>query len=151
MNNDITIKLVETEQELLEGVNLKIAHEAECEGRTIDETFASFALKQLNGRQGHTFYFARKNEQLVGLAHGGSNDGMYHIDAVYVAPEYRKQGIGTSLAKLLIEDAKNRNCMGMVSEAANASEASKKLHEKLGFDIDGKSGILVLEKYKGEK
>jgi GNAT superfamily N-acetyltransferase len=150
MNKDITIKLIENESELLDGVALKMAHEAECFDRTSNEQVISYGMNYLRENQDHDFFFARKGEKLVGLAHGGAYSGMYHFDTVYVVPEYRKQGIGTSLGNTLIDNAKQKNCFGLTSETIIANEASQKLHEKLGFFANGNTGILVLEKPKGE-
>lgn len=58
----------------------------------------------------------------------------YSIEhSVYVDKEYRKNGIGTSLMKTLIEIAKEREYMTLIAGIDAENEKSIALHQNYGF------------------
>lgn len=65
----------------------------------------------------------------------------YDISAevtLYISPEFRRQGIGELLLKELLEVVKNEGEIEQLfSLITGTNIASKRLHEKLGFEYDG--------------
>lgn len=52
---------------------------------------------------------------------------------IYLAPDIKRQGIGTKLYEALIAELKQRNVHSVVGGAALPNPGSVALHEKLGF------------------
>jgi len=67
---------------------------------------------------------------------------------VYVDKEYRKNGIGTSLMKTLIEIAKEREYMTLIAGIDAENEKSIALHQNYGFVH---AGIIKKAGYKFDK
>jgi len=65
-----------------------------------------------------------------------------HIMNMYVAPGYRKQGIGTELFKLTVEEADIRNAKKLT---LNATDMGRPLYEKYGFESVGGSMVFYVE------
>ena len=53
-----------------------------------------------------------------------------YIMNMYTIPEYRKQGIGTELLKMIVDEAKNR---GYARITLHATDVGRPLYEKYGF------------------
>lgn len=75
-----------------------------------------------------TTFVAEAANTILGFA-GIKDDG--HITAVYVHRNYLRQGIGSRLLKAVLEYAQSQKINLLYSEA---SEFSKPLFEKLGFE-----------------
>lgn len=64
------------------------------------------------------------------------DDNSVYIIDIYVRKEYRKEGIASKYADMIVEQAKERGCkfvLGTVSENANNSETSKRVLEAYGM------------------
>lgn len=59
------------------------------------------------------------------------------IEDVYVKEAYRSQGMGSSLVRQLIEEAKNQGCYKLICTSRLTSTAHK-FYERLGFKDHGK-------------
>ncbi|MBQ8504484.1 MAG: N-acetyltransferase [Clostridia bacterium] len=58
--------------------------------------------------------------------------------SVYVSPKHRKMGVGTALMKeILLMAVKDESIHTVVSVITSGNEASRRLHEKLGFEFCG--------------
>lgn len=58
--------------------------------------------------------------------------------SVYIGPDYRKMGIAAALMGFILEEArKDERIHTVVSVITSGNEASKKLHEKFGFEFCG--------------
>ncbi|MBI4049400.1 MAG: GNAT family N-acetyltransferase [Candidatus Doudnabacteria bacterium] len=55
------------------------------------------------------------------------------LEDVFVAEEYRKQGIGTELVKTAIEEAKRQGCYKLICTSREASEKIHAFYKRLGF------------------
>lgn len=62
-----------------------------------------------------------------------------YITSLYVKPEYREKGIGSTILDMLIQKAKSR---GYEIVMLNASDMGRKLYEKVGFK-DIKKGMIL--------
>ena len=58
--------------------------------------------------------------------------------SVYVAPAAQRRGVGRALLATLIEHAKAKSLSAMVGGIDSANNASIALHERAGFEIQGK-------------
>jgi aminoglycoside 6'-N-acetyltransferase I len=65
---------------------------------------------------------------------GTSSSPVGYLEAIYVKPEFRNQGI----AKKLVDFAKNwsieRGCSELASDCELDNEISRKFHNKIGFE-----------------
>jgi len=68
---------------------------------------------------------------------------LLHIDELYVLPEYREKGAGTSLIKYLV-DNKYNNSVAIQVEVTALNKKAKKFYERNGFKISNNS-ILLFE------
>ncbi|OGZ63817.1 MAG: hypothetical protein A3A98_00830 [Candidatus Staskawiczbacteria bacterium RIFCSPLOWO2_01_FULL_40_39] len=55
------------------------------------------------------------------------------MENVYVESEFRSKGIGTQLVKLVIEEAKKRNCYKLIGNSNLDNTRAQALYERLGF------------------
>lgn len=62
-----------------------------------------------------------------------------YLTSMYVAPEYRRQGVATAMVNRLMDKAKHR---GYPVIMLNASEMGRPLYEKLGFR-DIQNGMIL--------
>ncbi|OIO50341.1 MAG: GNAT family N-acetyltransferase [Parcubacteria group bacterium CG1_02_44_65] len=60
------------------------------------------------------------------------------MEDVFVAEEYRSQGLGTKLVKKVIETAKQNNCYKLVATSRHERSKVHDLYERLGFKDWGK-------------
>lgn len=56
------------------------------------------------------------------------------ITNIAVHPEYRKQGIGESVLKALLNEAQTRNLKVIHLEVRSSNVAARRLYEKFGFE-----------------
>lgn len=58
--------------------------------------------------------------------------------SVYIAPDYRRQGIAAALVEFILEEARRDETIhNIVSVITSGNEASSRLHKKFGFDYCG--------------
>ena len=58
--------------------------------------------------------------------------------SIYIAPDFRKRGAATELMAFILKDAKaDERTHTVVSVITAGNEASRKLHEKFGFEFCG--------------
>lgn len=65
---------------------------------------------------------------------GSSTSPVGYIEAIYVKPEFRHQGIARKLAEIGEEWAKERGCTEMASDTESSNADSQKFHKKIGFE-----------------
>ena len=84
------------------------------------------------------FYLVRHNDQIAGIGCLKKlEDGMGEVQRMYVAPSFRGQGIGRSIANRLIEDARLIGYHTLKLESLGFLDAAHALYRSLGFkDID---------------
>ena len=57
-----------------------------------------------------------------------------YIEAIYVKPDHRTQGIARKLAEIAEQWAKERGCTEMASDTEIKNVDSQKFHKKIGFE-----------------
>lgn len=58
--------------------------------------------------------------------------------SIYISPEFRRHGIATELMAHILEEAREDECTHTVVSVITAgNEASRRLHEKFGFEFCG--------------
>lgn len=60
-----------------------------------------------------------------------------HITNIAVAPNARRQGVGTFLLAGLVSEAGRRNCQAMTLEVRTGNLAAQELYRKFGFESAG--------------
>jgi len=60
-----------------------------------------------------------------------------HITNIAVHPNYRKQGIGSSLLEAFLKYCKSQGCIAFTLEVRNSNKAARTLYEKYNFKQEG--------------
>lgn len=59
-----------------------------------------------------------------------------HINSVAVAPERRRQGIGSELMRGVLANARDEGAVRATLEVRRSNEAARALYERLGFEVE---------------
>lgn len=65
---------------------------------------------------------------------GTDSSPVAFVEGVYVAPPYRRQGLGTLLVAAIVTWAKACACTELASDSLLDNEASQAMHRALGFE-----------------
>ena len=65
---------------------------------------------------------------------GTSSTPVAFIEGIYVAPQFRRQGVGRSLVAVVAGWARDRGCTELASDALLENTASHAMHSALGFE-----------------
>jgi len=60
-----------------------------------------------------------------------------HITNIAIHPNYRKQGIGSSLLEAFLKYCKSQGCIAYTLEVRNSNKAARTLYEKYNFKQEG--------------
>jgi ribosomal-protein-alanine N-acetyltransferase len=60
-----------------------------------------------------------------------------HITNIAIHPNYRKQGIGSSLLEAFLKYCKSQGCIAFTLEVRNSNKAARTLYEKYSFKQEG--------------
>jgi ribosomal-protein-alanine N-acetyltransferase len=60
-----------------------------------------------------------------------------HITNIAIHPNYRKQGIGSSLLEEFLKYCKSQGCIAFTLEVRNSNKAARTLYEKYNFKQEG--------------
>ena len=60
-----------------------------------------------------------------------------HITNIAIHPNYRKQGIGSSLLEAFLKYCKSQGCIAFTLEVRNSNKAARTLYEKYNFKQEG--------------
>lgn len=94
-------------------------------------------------------YFARKQERAVGYAtaairtdyvEGATTSPVGYLEAIYVDPQFRNQGIAQALYRRVESWCRARGCTEMGSDTWHRNVEAQEFHKRLGFR---KEDILV--------
>ena len=122
--------------------------------------------EQLFADTNQIFFLAFDGSTPVGVSHGslrreyvnGANDGLKgYLEAIYVLPEYRKNGIAAELVKIIERWAGQHGCREMASDCLLDNTDSYNFHLKIGYaetercifflkEIESSSMIKAVEK-----
>jgi GNAT superfamily N-acetyltransferase len=94
--------------------------------------------------QGMKFFIEDNNKEVASgflyLIYNQFHEEPYGLmEYVFVDPEYRKQGLGSELVNMIIEEAKNKNCYKLIAQCRYGKEKVHELYKKLGFNDHGKN------------
>jgi ribosomal protein S18 acetylase RimI-like enzyme len=106
-----------------------------------DERWKEWATEDSVGDEMATF-IAKRDEQPVGIVaayRDETDELLFHVIAMWVAPQLRREGIGRNLLSHVEEWI--RSCGGRVVQlnVTTAASAARRLYEKAGFKPDGES------------
>jgi GNAT superfamily N-acetyltransferase len=100
------------------------------------------------------FFLAFDDDKPVGVSHGslrreyvnGANDGLKgYLEAIYVLPEYRMNGIATELVKVTERWAIQQGCREFASDCLLDNTDSYNFHLRIGFE-ETERNIFFLKK-----
>lgn len=136
MYDDISIKIAETEEDLVETAILR--HQNDLELISCFYELSALDIKEEITSQKKTFILARKGNTPIGYGAGKAseiNPNSYWSEGIYVLPEYRNKGIELLIKKAQIEYAKNKGYELIATNIFKDNLPSIKVHEKLGFNF----------------
>ena len=130
-------------KELLNIYNYEVEHGVatlDLEPKTLEEWKVWFYNHNIDN---HPLFVAEINKHIAGYASLSSYREKEAFKStvelsIYVSMDYRKKGVATSLMGFLIEEAKkDKRIHTVVSVITSGNEASRRLHEKFGFEFCG--------------
>ena len=120
---------------------LNLLYDGEGLGISRDELLAE--NEQLFADINQIFFLAFDGTKPVGVSHGslrreyvnGANDGLKgYLEAIYVLPEYRKNGIAAELVRIIERWAAQNGCREMASDCLLDNTNSYNFHRKIGYE-----------------
>jgi acyl-CoA hydrolase/RimJ/RimL family protein N-acetyltransferase len=85
-------------------------------------------------------------DEIVGVGQWGIDEGTHTAEVAFaIRDDYHNKGIGTELLSYLTLLGKKRGLLGFTAEVLRENTAMLHLFEKMGFDIEMKSGEGVIE------
>jgi ribosomal protein S18 acetylase RimI-like enzyme len=87
---------------------------------------------------------AVEREELVGLANLGRRRDLTWLGGVGVVPSHRRSGVGESLTRMLLDQAREGGAREMVLEVIVENDPAIALYEKLGFTRTRELEVLSL-------
>lgn len=73
----------------------------------------------------------------VGMARGYLEPPVAHLIAVYVAPAWRRRGIGRAVSLAVVEWARERAASAVVLSVSDWNEGARRVYESIGFAPTG--------------
>jgi phosphinothricin acetyltransferase len=109
---------------------------------TQPKTLAEQQTWFINHQPRHPIIVAQQNGQVVGWASLSKwSDRCAYCDtaevSVYVRKEYRAQGVGRQLLKVLIDNGRNIGLHTVIARIAGDNQASRRLFRSMGFEDIG--------------
>ena len=104
--------------------------------RLSEETLCERRKQIANPAEGTTTLVAKKGDMTIGVCRVGKHADGNHLYALYVLPEYHRQGVGTALwniAQRYLDPTKHT-----LVEVATYNVNAVKFYEKLGFVDTGR-------------
>lgn len=135
MIDDVSVNLIDNDDDLLDIVPLKQADDSEFIGKRITEESALEKIIRIK-EWGSDFWIARKETKAIGYAIGINQFPHYESQALYVAPRYRGNEIALKLKHAQITYAKSLACTDITAEIAGKNTASQRVQQKAGFTFE---------------
>jgi len=131
----ISISIAESDSDLVDIALLKKADDSETIGREVSDSAALDKILSIRD-EGYNFWIARDVKAPVGYAVGIARDNFYLSTGLYVLPNYRLRGIGSSLKKAQIEFARELGCDEFITHVGEENKASIRVQKKFGFTFE---------------
>ena len=77
-------------------------------------------------------------EELIGYGIGQTEEGLFHLASLAIAPAWRRQGWGGRLLQELLSRARRRGCQGCRLEVRVGNRAALSLYRRGGFRQEGR-------------
>ena len=84
-----------------------------------------------------------------GLSRDEDKKNSYEINAIYVQPEFTRNGIGKLMMENVVNNAKENNCSELLIWALSENNKGIEFFKKNGFVVDGKRKFI--EKWEKEE
>ena len=144
MSQDLLVKLIENDNDLLDIVSLKQADDNECTGESISEDLALNKIIRIKD-DGSDFWIAKYEQIPVGYAIGVILGKSYRSEGIYVSPDYRNKEIGLALKNAQIDFARDLGCNEIFSTVAIDNKASIRVQEKAGFRFEPRGALYIVK------
>lgn len=76
--------------------------------------------------------------ELIGYGIGRTEEGLFHLASLAIAPAWRRQGWGGRLLEELLSRARRRGCQGCRLEVRTGNRAALDLYRHWGFREEGR-------------
>jgi acyl-CoA hydrolase/RimJ/RimL family protein N-acetyltransferase len=87
-----------------------------------------------------------EKEEMIGMGQYGINEATHTAEVAFaVQDEYQNKGVGSEIVSYLTFLAKRRGLLGFTAEVLRENQPMLRLFEKMGFIIEKRSSISVLE------
>lgn len=77
-------------------------------------------------------------EELIGYGIGQTEEGLFHLASLAIAPAWRRQGWGGRLLQELLSRARRRGCQGCRLEVRTGNQTALNLYRHWGFREEGR-------------
>jgi GNAT superfamily N-acetyltransferase len=78
-------------------------------------------------------FAAVAGDRWVGMARGYVEPPLAHLIAVYVTPDWRRQGVGEALSRAVVDWARGRGAAAVVLSVSDWNEGARRVYESIGF------------------
>jgi GNAT superfamily N-acetyltransferase len=68
-----------------------------------------------------------------GMARGYVEPPLAHLIAVYVTPDWRRQGVGEAHSRAVVDWARGRGAAAVVLSVSDWNEGARRVYESIGF------------------
>ncbi|MCX7714343.1 MAG: ribosomal protein S18-alanine N-acetyltransferase [Clostridia bacterium] len=84
------------------------------------------------------YYLIKRNEQTIAYCGFWNVAGEGHITNIAVHPDFRRQGVGSILLRLIVDQAKKLRLSLLTLEVRESNVNAQRLYGKFGFRVIGK-------------
>jgi GNAT superfamily N-acetyltransferase len=119
---------------------VKIRRATDADRALVDALFAEFAAEipdppgfEEDDEPSELVYLA-EDEDAVGLLEASRSGRRWHVDAVYVRPQARRQGVTTALLRQVVDDAREDGAEWISLDVLSSNDAARSVWRRLGFE-----------------
>ena len=94
------------------------------------DRYAQFVAYEADGQPAGLAEAALRTDYV----NGTSGSPVAFLEGIYVAPQFRRRGIGKSLVNAVVAWARTRGCTELASDALLENAVSHAMHDALGFE-----------------
>lgn len=97
------------------------------------DKYAQFVAYAADGQPMGLAEAALRTDYVNGTS-GTNGTPVAFLEGIFVAPQFRRQGVGRSLVSVVAAWARGRGCTELASDALLENKASHAMHHALGFE-----------------